>query len=95
MKKWICLSCRKYKRFESKDFKEGDVVFFYQFEIDAEEVYKIIREGVVLKRKNNILKILNNGEIFYLRDQDVYPIDAPAKFIYNMFGVCCCSFYKH
>lgn len=95
MKDWICKKCKKYKKFEPKDFKEGDVVFFYLFEIYEEQVFKIIREGVILKRKNQILKILDDGKIFYLHDHDVYPIGAPAKFIYNMFGVCFCSFYKH
>lgn len=93
MKKWICLTCGKYKKIDPDNLKTGQIVFFYQFKIDAEEIQKIIKHGIILKRKNKILTILDEGEIFYLLDKDVYPIDAPVDFIYNMFGKCSCSLY--
>lgn len=93
MKKWICLTCGKYKKFEPEAFKVGQIVFFHQFTIEAEEIYKIIRKGVILKRKAQVLTILDCGEIVYLKDNDVYPEDAPVNFIYNMFGECICTLY--
>ncbi|MCH7394089.1 hypothetical protein MMP66_07320 [Acinetobacter dispersus] len=93
MKDWICKKCRKYKRFNPKHLRLGQIVFFILFEVDGTEIKKIRKEGVVLKRKNKILKILDDGEIFYLDDTDVYPVDAPADFIYKMFGECVCCLY--
>ncbi|EPF80196.1 hypothetical protein GCM10025882_39700 [Acinetobacter gyllenbergii] len=92
MKKWICLTCGKYKKIVPEHLKTGQIVCFYQFKIDAEEIQKIIKHGIILKRKNKILTILDDGEIFYLLDRDVYPIDAPVYFIYNMFGKCRCLY---
>ncbi|MCH7314401.1 hypothetical protein [Acinetobacter sp. ANC 3882] len=91
MKEWICIKCKRYKRFNSNNLRLGQMVFFPIFEIEGIEIKKIIRKGVVLKRKDSILKILEDGQIFYLEETDVYPVDAPVEFIYNMFGECFCS----
>lgn len=90
MKDWICKKCRKYRRFNPEHLRLGQIICFLVFEIEGVEIKKIIKEGVLLKRMNAILMVLDHGRIFYLKESDVYPIDAPADFVYNMFGECFC-----
>lgn len=87
---WICKACGKYKSFYPDTLRSGQIVYFYQYDIQAGKVKKIYRKGVVLKIRKNILTILDQGIIFYYKSMQVYPVDAPAKIVYKIFGECRC-----
>ncbi|WPE80277.1 hypothetical protein [Acinetobacter sp.] len=90
MIKWICKKCRKYKRFNPDSLKLGQLVSFYHYEVVAGKLHGLIKVGVILKIKNKILTVLDNGLIFYFKDSQVYPLDAPAYLVYKIFGECRC-----
>lgn len=87
---WICKACGKYKRFYPDTLRSGQIVYFCQYDIQAGKVRKIFRKGVILKIRKNILTILDQGSIFHYKSTQVYPVDAPAKFVYKIFGECRC-----
>jgi len=91
MIEWMCRICRKYKRFNPDTLKLGQIVFFFQYEIESGTIKEVIKKGVILKIKNKILTILDQGVLFYFKDTQVYPIDAPAQFVYKIFGECLCK----
>lgn len=89
MKKWVCAKCNLYVRVKPKKISEGDKVYYYGQYL-RRKTRKIIKVGVVLKRVGSFLYLKDNGVEIELKDIEVYPVDAPAYFIYNMFGCCTC-----
>ncbi|MEB6479479.1 hypothetical protein [Acinetobacter vivianii] len=90
MDEWICKKCKKYRRFNPSTLKLGQIVSFYHYEVIAGMQNTLIKNGVILKIKNRILTVLDNGLILYFKDTQVYPLDAPAQLVYKIFGECRC-----
>lgn len=90
MIEWICKTCKKYKRFNPNTLKLGQIVSFYQYDVIAGKLNSLIKKGVILRIKNKILTVLDNGLILYFKDTQVYPLDAPAQLVYKIFGECRC-----
>lgn len=88
---WICKICKKYKRFNPNTLKLGQIICFYQYEVIAGKLKSLIKKGVIIKIKNKILTVLDNGLILYFKDTQVYPLDLPAQLVYKIFGECRCS----
>ncbi|USA47464.1 hypothetical protein NDN11_04940 [Acinetobacter sp. C26M] len=90
MKKWICAECGLYKKSNSNSITIGQKVLFQKKEIYKRELFYKTQIGVVLKIEKDFFNILHEGRVFQLEKSKVYHRDAPAHFIYNMFGECKC-----
>ena len=96
--KWKCSRCNRYILINPKLLSKGDQVFFYATQIkSARHVTERSTEakvGEIVKQNGDFFLISHKDKNFRAHQADVMPLDAPADFIYNMFGTCECD-YSH
>ncbi|WP_436897513.1 hypothetical protein [Acinetobacter gyllenbergii] len=90
MKNWKCKKCGLYIKVDKAQIKVGDKVVFYKIEIENRHKKIELVQGVVLSKSQKSYKILHDRKFFFVEADDLYPANAPAFFIYNLFGECKC-----
>lgn len=90
MKQWICAECGLYKKSYSYSITIGQKVIFEKKELYKREWIYETKIGIVLKIEKYFFNILYEGRVLKIEKSKVYHRDAPANFIYNMFGECKC-----
>lgn len=87
MKKWKCNYCFGYIPIDFSKLPNNELV---DFKISSKmKVYS--RKGRILSRLNNKYFIVSGIDFFLIEHNLVYPRNAPAKLIYNMFWLCNCN----
>lgn len=89
MNKWICPICGLYIKVDYSNIEIGDEVEFKAF-IDNSFANFIFLRGLISKKENSYLYVSTFKGLFVVNQDEVYPADAPVRFIYNMFGECNC-----
>lgn len=91
MKNWKCETCGRYIRVKPEKIeKNSKVVFRVCINSRCHSKSKAVI-GKVLERKGDFFYIVCGVDFYYVNFKDLYPINAPVEFIYNMFGECYCD----
>ncbi|MCU4492262.1 hypothetical protein KTI63_07215 [Acinetobacter guillouiae] len=92
-KKWTCKQCGLLIEYSKWKIKIGAKVFFTVpfFDKNFNYLNKTIK-GTVIDRQNKFLMILDsNMDTYFIDQSQVFLQEAPALFLYNMYGKCACK----
>jgi hypothetical protein len=88
MNDWQCSKCKKYISVDLNKIKIGESVSFKLYE---DGLYVKYEAGIVLNVDKKNFFIRSNYGLHRVVKNNVYPLNAPISFVYNMFGVCSCE----
>lgn len=90
MEKWKCNYCNGYISVNVDMIEFFDKVDFKIFE-DIGGLYLKYIPGHVLFKDNDMVYISCDFGLYRVHKNNIYPKNAPVKFIYNMFWTCLCG----
>lgn len=90
MKRWKCVKCKKYKAIDRSKIKTNDLVFFLKNKkgVSGE---KTMKKGNIVAISLKEVTLNCSGEFYQCELSSLYPFRAPAKIVYDIFGVCLCG----
>lgn len=90
MKNWVCKKCGGYIKFSVNSISIGTRVVFklHKDGLNYSEFNFI--HAVVLNIDSNFFYLVSYGDFYKVDKSLVYPENAPAKIIYNIFWSCYC-----
>lgn len=93
MRKWKlkCKVCNRYIMVSYQNIFLGCQVSFKVYEHNG--VYARYKRivGMILHKNNGLFYVVSDLDFYVLSFFQIYPVDAPVRFLYNMFGVCDCK----